>query len=160
MSDFGGPHIARYTTSTHGKTAYLTTDPDAAQEMIDHYIAKIDQAVDDIALVKEDFQEGADTLIISYGITSRSAAVAVRQARMRGKRVSSLVLQTLWPVPEKAIVSALSGVRKVIVPEMNMGQYRLEIERLAPKDTEVIGVNKMNTTLVSPSEIEEAGGLL
>jgi len=160
MSDFGGPHIARYTTSTHDMTAYLTTNPDAAQKMIDHYTAKIDQAVDDIALVKEDIQEGADTLIISYGITSRSVAPAVRQARMRGKKVSSLVLQTLWPVPEKVITSALSGVRKVIVPEMNMGQYRLEIERLAPKDTEVIGVNKMNTTLVSPSEIEEAGGVL
>ena len=159
MSDFGGPHIARYTTSTHDQTAYLTTKPAAIQEMIDHYIAKIDQAADDMALVKEDFQEGAESLIVSYGITSRSAMVAVRQARARGKRVSSLVLQTLWPVPETAIKSALRGIRKVIVPEMNMGQYRLEIERLTPDDVEVIGVNKMDTTLVSPGEIEEAGGL-
>jgi len=160
MSDFGGPHIARYTTSTHDKAAYLTTNPAVIQEMVDHYTAKIDQAADDIALVRKDFQEGADTLIISYGIISRSAAVAVKQARRRGKRVSSLVLQTLYPVPEKAIVSAINGFRKVIVPEMNTGQYRLEIERLAPKEVEVIGVNKMNTALVSPSEIERAGGLL
>jgi 2-oxoglutarate ferredoxin oxidoreductase subunit alpha len=160
LSDFGGPHIARYTTSTHDKAAYLTTNPAVIQEMIDHYTAKIDQAADDIALVKEDFQEGADTLIISYGIISRSAAVAVKQCRARGKRVSSLVLQTLYPVPEKVIVSAINGIRKVIVPEMNMGQYRLEIERLAPREVEIIGVNKMNTALVSPSEIERAGGLL
>ena len=160
MSDFGGEHIARYTTSTHDKTAYLTTKPEVIQEMINHYAAKIDEAADDIALVKEDFQGGADTLIISYGIISRSAAVATKRARERGSKVSSLVLQTLWPVPEKAIKSAMNGIRKVIVPEMNMGQYRLEIERLAPTGVEVIGVDKMNTSLVSPTEIERTGGLL
>ena len=126
--------------------------------MIDHYTAKIEQAADEIALVTRDFQDGAETLLISYGITSRSAAVAVREARAGGQRVSALVLQTLWPVPEAAIKAALAGVRRVIVPEMNMGQYRLEIERLAPGGVEVIGVNKMNTTLVSPTEILRAGG--
>ncbi|MCK4412337.1 MAG: pyruvate flavodoxin/ferredoxin oxidoreductase [Candidatus Eisenbacteria sp.] len=160
ISDFGGPHIARFTTSTHDPTAYLTTNPAAIQEMIDHYAAKIDHAADDLALVREDLQEGADTLIVSYGVTSRSAAAAVTEARSRGKRISSLVLQTLWPVPQAAIRKAMSGVRKIVVPEMNMGQYRIEIERLAPPDVEVVGVMKMNTLLVSPREILEKGNLL
>jgi 2-oxoglutarate ferredoxin oxidoreductase subunit alpha len=127
--------------------------------MIDHYTAKIEEAADDIALVKRDFQDGAETLIISYGITSRSVAVAVQEARARGKRVSSLVLQTLWPVPKNAIVAATDGVRRIIVPELNMGQYRLEIERLVPTGVSVIGVNKMNTSLISPAEILRAGVL-
>jgi 2-oxoglutarate ferredoxin oxidoreductase subunit alpha len=160
ISDFGGPHIARYTTSTHDQAAYLTTDPVKIQEMIDHYAAKIDRAGDDLVLVREDFQEGADTLFISYGVTSRSVAVAVRELRARGRRVSSLVLQTLWPVPETAIRRALRGIRKIIVPEMNMGQYRIEVERLAPSDVEVVGITKMNTLLVSPREILERGNLL
>lgn len=160
MSAFGEDHVARYTTSTHGQDAYLTTNPAVIQEMIDHFHAKIDAAADKIAMVKEDFQEGAETLVISYGIISRSARVAVDQARSKGKKVSSLVLQTLWPVPEKAIRSALRGVKKVVVPEMNMGQYLIEIERLAPREIEVVGVNKMDTTLVSPREIVEEGGLL
>jgi 2-oxoglutarate ferredoxin oxidoreductase subunit alpha len=159
MSDFGGEHIARYTTSTHDKTAYLTTKPEVIQEMIDHYAAKIDGAADKIALVKEDLQDGAEILIISYGIISRSAIVAVKRARARGTKVSSLILQTLWPVPEKAIKSAMHGIKKIIVPEMNMGQYRLEIERLAPDGVAVVGVGKMNTSLVSPAEIERIGGL-
>lgn len=160
LSDFGGEYIARYTTSTHGKNAYLTTDPAVIQEMIDHYTAKIDNAVDEISLYKADLEPGADTLMISYGIISRSATAAVREARAQGKKVSSLVLQTLWPTPAPAILQAMEGVRKVIVPEMNMGQYRLEIERLAPRDVEVVGVAKMNTTLVSPREILEGGALL
>jgi 2-oxoglutarate ferredoxin oxidoreductase subunit alpha len=159
ISDFGGEHIARYTTSTHDRAAYLTTDPGTIQEMIDHYTSKINDAADDLALVKEDFEKGADTLIISYGITSRSVAVAVKETRSRGIKVSSLVLQTLWPVPEKAIMSALKGIRKVVVPEMNMGQYVLEIERIAPSGVEIKGVNKMDTSLVSPAEIMQRGSL-
>lgn len=157
---FGDEYVTRYTTSTHDRAAYLTTDPAVIQEMLDHYAAKIESAVDDITLVKEDFAAGAEILVISYGVTSRSAAVAVREARSKGVAVSSLVLQTLWPAPEKRIKAALEGVRKVVVPEMNMGQYVLEIERLAPPGIEVARVGKMNTTLITPSEILEQGGLV
>jgi 2-oxoglutarate ferredoxin oxidoreductase subunit alpha len=159
VADFGGEVIARYTTSTHDKAAYLTASPAVIQEMIDHYTAKVEAAADDIAMVREDHQDGAEVLIVSYGVISRSADVAVRQARAKGLKISSLVLQTLYPVPEKAIAAAMAGVTKVIVPEMNMGQYRLEVERLAPAGVEVVGVNKMDTTLVSPGEILEQGGL-
>jgi 2-oxoglutarate ferredoxin oxidoreductase subunit alpha len=148
LSDFGGDHIARFTTSTHDKAGYLTTKPTVVQEMIDHYTAKIDAAADDMALFKEDFQDGAEILIVSYGIISRSATVAVKVARSRGMKISSLVLQTLWPTPRRAITSALNGMKKV-----------LEIERLARPGVEVVGVNRMDTTLISPEEILQTGGL-
>ena len=70
------------------------------QEMVEHYSAKINTVANDIALYREDMQEGAETLVVSYGVTSRAASVAVRQARSNGHKVSSLVLQTLYPVPE------------------------------------------------------------
>ena len=54
----------------------------------------------------------------------------------------------------------MDGVEKIVVPEMNMGQYLLEIERLAPPSSKVVGVSKMNTTLVSPQEIIRQGELL
>jgi len=160
IADFGGEYVARFTTSTHDKAAYLTTKPEVIQEMINHYIAKILYAVDDLTLVKKDFQDGADTLIISYGIISRSAAVAIKATRSNGKKISSLVLQTLFPIPEKEIKSAMKGIKRIIVPEMNMGQYLIEIKRLAPSDAKVIGVCKMDTTLVSPKEIIEQGELI
>ncbi|MHC4898575.1 MAG: 2-oxoacid:acceptor oxidoreductase subunit alpha [Planctomycetota bacterium] len=159
MSPFGGRHVVRYTTSTHDETGYLTTDPAAIQRMVEHYDAKISRATRDLSLVRQDFQEGADMLYISYGVTSRSVDVAVREIRAAGRKVSSLVLQTLWPVPEKMICDAMAGVRKVVVPEMNLGQYRLEIERLAPAGVEVTGVNKMDSTLLSPAEILGKGAL-
>ncbi len=159
MADFGGDRVVRFTTSTHDKAASLTTDPAVIGELIEHYCAKIDADADKIALVRRDLQEGADTLVLSYGITSRSAAVAVRRARAAGRKVSALVLQTLWPVPRAAISEALEGISRVVVPEMNMGQYNLEVERIAPPTVEVISVAKMNTKLVTPDEILEQGGL-
>ena len=160
LAPFGGDHVARYNTSTHDKAAYLTTRPGLIQEMLEHYAAKIHAAVDDIALWREDRQEGAEILVLSYGITSRAAAVAVREARRKGRKVSALVLQTLWPVPEKAIRAAMAYVSQVVVPEMNLGQYVREIERLALPSVEVVSVAKMDTTLLSPGEILEKGGLL
>ena len=159
FSDFGGEHVTRFTTSTHDKSGYLTADTEITQEMIDHYVQKIEAATDEIAMYELDDEDGADTLIVSYGITSRSVKVAVREAREAGKKVSSLRLKTLFPVPEKAIRSAIKNVSKAIVPEMNMGQYIREIERLATDGVEVIGVNKMDTTLISPDEILTQGGL-
>ena len=160
LADIGSDFITQYTTSTHGKDGYLTADPALIQEMIDHYAAKIEAARDEIGLYRHDAQEGAEILVLSYGVTSRAAGVAVEMARAEGAKVSSLVLQTLFPVPERIIAAALKGIEKVVVPEMNLGQYILDIERLAPAGTEVVGVNKMDTTLISPAEIVERGGLL
>lgn len=157
ISDFGGKYIARFTTSTHDKNANMTANPAIIQEMIDHLKGKIDSAAENLAMYKEDFQKDAETLIISYGITSRSVNQAVKMGREKGIRISSLILQTLFPVPEKVIKSALVNIKKVIVPEMNMGQYLFEIERLACGRAEVVGVNKMDTTLVSPKMILEKG---
>ena len=159
LADFGSDYITRDTTSTHDKAADLTANPAIIDEMLVHYVAKIESAMDDITLVKRDFQPGAELLVISYGVVSRSAAVAIRAARAEGRKVSSLVLQTLWPVPEKAILEAMQGVKRVVIPEQNLGQYALEIERLAPPGVEVTRVCRMDTILISPQQILNEGGL-
>lgn len=151
----GGDTLTRYTTSTHDEDAYLATSPAVIQRMIDHYSAKIDAAADEIALVETDMQQGAETLIVSYGVTSRAAAVALARARAGGARVSGLRLRTLFPVPEAALGAAMVGMKHVVVPEMNMGQYIGEVERLAPPGARVRGVNRMDTTLLSPDDILE-----
>ena len=159
FADIGGDQITRFTTSSHDEAGYLTSSPEVIQRMIDHYAAKIESAEEDIALVKQDIEADAETLMISYGITSRSVAVAVKKMREQGYKVSSLTLQSLYPVPRTALSKALAGIKRVVVPEMNMGQYIQEIQRLIPTGVEVVGVNKMDTTLLSPDEIIERGVL-
>jgi 2-oxoglutarate ferredoxin oxidoreductase subunit alpha len=82
----------------------------------------------------------------------REAVAAVRAA---GRPVSSLTLQSLWPVPERAISSALKGIGRVVVAELNHGQYRREIERLAGT-AEVVGLHRVDGELIAPEAFAEA----
>lgn len=151
---YGRDEVIRYTTSTHDENGLLITDPEKIQKMMDHLNDKI--SADKITLVEKDLQEGAETLVISYGVTSRSAKAAIQKARKLNHKVSSLVIYSVWPVPEKEIINSLKNIKKVIVPEMNTGQYILEIERFADRDVLIKGINLMNTKLINPEKIFEA----
>ena len=80
-------------------------------------------------------------------------------ARRGGINVSALTVYSLWPVPEKAILEALTGIKRVVVVELNLGQYRREIERIVKDDQEVIGVHRVDGELITPEEILERVGI-
>jgi pyruvate/2-oxoacid:ferredoxin oxidoreductase alpha subunit len=68
--------------------------------------------------------------------------------------VSLLVLKTLWPVPEQVLRAAAVGMERILVVEMNLGQYLQEIRRvLCNQRVDFYG--KMSGQLLSPSEIIE-----
>ena len=73
--------------------------------------------------------EGARTLVIAYGATARSARHAVKIVRQRGRKVGLLQLKTIWPFPEEVVELAARKAHRVIVPELNLGQLALEVER-------------------------------
>jgi 2-oxoglutarate ferredoxin oxidoreductase subunit alpha len=160
MSPYGGVHLLRFTTSTHDERGQLTKDPVKVKKLNERLAAKVEDHLDEIELVKSDLQSGADTLIVSYGVTSRAVDEAVESVRSHGRLVSSLTIYSLWPVPEKALRQAMHGVRKIIVPELNLGQYQLEVQRLASCELDVIGINRVDGELISPAEIIARGDLL
>jgi 2-oxoglutarate ferredoxin oxidoreductase subunit alpha len=155
MSPFGGPHLLRFTTSTHDERGYLTKTPAKVERLNRHLIAKIQQHRDEIEWVRADMQAGARVLLISYGITARAMEEAVRQVRADGDPVSALTLLSLWPLPESALLQAMGAVERVIVAELNDGQMRREVERLACEDVEVVGVHRRDGELITPQQIVE-----
>ncbi|MBI4786339.1 MAG: pyruvate flavodoxin/ferredoxin oxidoreductase [Chloroflexi bacterium] len=158
FSPLGGEHILRFTTSMHDERGIITKKPASVANKGLHLEAKIEAHRAEFEFVKSELQDGATTLLVSYGVSARSTIEAAQNARRAGKRVSMLIVYSLWPVPERALSAALRGVNRVIVPELNLGQYRLEVERVArlqdprPK---VIGVNRIDGDLISPLQIEE-----
>ena len=148
--------IHHYTGSSHTEEGHITKDPEIIAEFNERLKNKIGDHIDEISLVKEDMESGSDTLMISYGISARSMEAAVNKLRSNGGKVSALTVYSLWPIPEKKILSSLSGIKRIIIPEMNHGQYRYEIERLADKNVDLIGVNRVDTFLITPDEIIEA----
>ena len=161
MSDIGGKHTVRYTTSMHYKNGFITKRPEEIAEMMEHFTEKVLRRKKELEFVQSDIEDGADTLIISYGVTARSSREAVSALRKRGKKISHLVIHSIWPVPEAAIMEAIGNCSRVLVPEMNLGQYVLEIERLISgidRKIDIVPVNKMDTTLITPAEIIRGGG--
>ena len=152
LAIFGGPNITRFTGSSHDEQGLLLKDPAVVGALNRHLSEKIERHRDEIEMVKADLQPKARTLIISYGITARAMEEAVQLARSKGQVVSALALQSLWPVPEQAIQAALDGVERVIVAELNLGDYRREVERLAG-GRRVVGLNRVDGELISPEQI-------
>ena len=97
----GDQQTVRQTSSTHGPDGYITTDPDVIEQFQERLNDKIVSAVDAFTFYEEATDETADTLLITYGITARSARVAAEQLHREGRPVSLLILKTLWPVPGK-----------------------------------------------------------
>ncbi|MDP7512118.1 MAG: pyruvate flavodoxin/ferredoxin oxidoreductase [Candidatus Marinimicrobia bacterium] len=147
-----GP-IHHYTGSSHNDDGHITKDPDIIATLNERLRMKIESNLDELSLVKSDLEAGADTLMVSYGVSARSMDAAVNKIRNAGNKISSMTIYSLWPIPEKTIQDCLKGIKRVIVPEMNHGQYLREIERLVNRDIELIGVNRVDTILITPEEI-------
>ncbi len=150
----GGNRLVRTTSSTHGPDGYITNDPEQIAKFQGRLLKKVETAVDRFAFFDELPVEGAETLVIAYGVTARAAKVAVREAGNKGLPTSLLVLKTLWPVPETLIRDKAALYRRVVVVEMNLGQYVREIERLLP-GKEILFLGRMDGELVKPVQIQE-----
>ena len=148
--------IHHYTGSSHTEEGHITKDPSIIADLNERLRQKIESRVDELSLIKSDLEDGAETLILSYGISARSMEAAVNQLRAKGEKVSALTVYSLWPIPEKKILEYLKDIKRIIIPEMNHGQYRHEIERLTNSTIELVGVNRVDTFLITPEEIVEA----
>lgn len=157
LHEFGRDGTVRFTGSTHDERGLITKHAPTVAALNRHLIDKIEEHRDEIEMVDADLQPGATTLILGYGVTGNAVRVAVRSARAEGHRVSGLVVQSLWPVPETAIGRALEGIDRIVVPELNHGLYRREIERIAGNRT-VVGVERIDGELIAPAAILEVVG--
>ncbi len=153
LATFGGENIVRFTGSSHDERGLLSKDPITVGALNHHLEAKITAHRQELELVTADLQAGAKTLLMSYGVTARAMREAVSETRRKGQAVSALTIHSLWPAPETAIKDALAGIQRVIVAELNLGEYRREIERIACGQTEVMGLNRVDGELISPEQM-------
>lgn len=152
FSPVGGPRKVTVTGSTHDRAGELRKDEPEVLGVLRHLHAKVAERSEELSVVSEDWQDGAETLVVSYGVTDRAARFAVREARRQGKRVSHLTCFSLFPLPERALSNAAAGVERVVVPEENIqGLYRGQLTGVLG-EVPFVGVNKVGT-LITPEEI-------
>jgi 2-oxoglutarate/2-oxoacid ferredoxin oxidoreductase subunit alpha len=154
LASFGTGYRYHITGLFHDEVGFPTQRLDEIEPWLERVNHKFDQA-DDILLYQTDTQPGARTAILSYGASARTARHAMKQLRTRGKKVNLFTAQTLWPFPEAAVEELADSVERVIVPEMNLGQIALEVERVAGRK-KVVRVNRANGEMVTPDMIVSA----
>lgn len=150
----GHDTLVRQTSSTHGPDGYITTDPDQIARNQQRLRDKLLKAVGGFSYHEAYRANGADTLLLTFGVTARAAKEVYARHRGTKDPVSLLILKTLWPVPEALIKEKAEGIARVMVMEMNEGQYIREIRRVLP-EKRVDFLGHMNGKLITPHQIEE-----
>jgi 2-oxoglutarate ferredoxin oxidoreductase subunit alpha len=91
-----------------------------------------------------------DVLVLSWGGTYGASVTAVRQAQADGLRVAHTHLRYLHPLPPD-LGDILPRYRKVLIPELNMGQLQFIVR--ATYLIDAVGLNKVQGRPFSVAEI-------
>jgi 2-oxoglutarate ferredoxin oxidoreductase subunit alpha len=155
FSPVGGEVRVVATGSAHDQQGRLRKNAPEVVELLLHLQAKISAHAEAMAQLKADLQPGADTLLLSYGISARATRESALRLRAAGQRVSLLQVQSLFPVPEAAILRAAEDCRRVVCVEENMtGLYAAVLAPLFAKQR-LVRVNRVGE-MISPGEIVAA----
>jgi len=156
MTAAGMGHRIHTTGLTHDERGYPVMTAEAQDLLVNRLAEKITRHAGDIIRVEEDGLDGAEVVVVSYGITSRVSRAAIQQARDEGLPVGGLRLVTLWPFAEEYIRRLAGQVRGFVVPEINLGQMSLEVERCAAGRAVTLQVPHAGGWVHDPKDIYQA----
>jgi 2-oxoglutarate ferredoxin oxidoreductase subunit alpha len=133
-------------------TGNVSYDPANHQHMTNTRAKKVELIANDIPPQKLDGPAAGDLLVLSWGGTYGACATAVHNVQAKGKSVTHCHLRYLNPLP-KELGGILSRFKKVLIPELNMGQLKLVIRSKYLVDA--IGLNKVQGKPFSVAEVVE-----
>ena len=151
----GEGYKVHMTGLTHDERGYPALNAPTHDKLVRRLVDKIRLNAAEIEMYDEVATEDADTIVISFGCTARSARHAVAEARREGLKCGFLRLITVWPFPESRIRALIEegNVKRFIVPEVNLGQLRREVERLT--SLPVLRLNHAGGEMPAPEDILE-----
>ena len=132
-------------------TGNVNYEPLNHERMVRLRAAKVAAIVQDVPDVVPTGDADGDLLLVGWGSTYGSITAALRAQRAKGRRIGHVHLRHLNPLP-KNLGEVLKRYRKVVVPEMNMGQLVWVLRAKYLVDAE--GFNKIQGKPFKQSEIE------
>jgi len=153
MANFGEGYRYHVTGLVHSEKGLPISD----SQQIDHFIKrinnKIEKNIKDILIYEEYLLDDAKIALIAYGSVARAAERTVKLAREEGLKVGLLKLLTIWPFCSEEVNKLAQQVDLIIVPEMNLGQMVLEVERASQGKCRVVPYGRVDGELINPIEI-------
>ena len=134
---------------TERKTGNVSYDPENHEHMIRLRSKKVEAVAETVPDVIPFGDDSGDILVVGWGSTYGAIRTAVETLRDEGKSVSHLQLRYINPLP-KNLGDVLLKYKKVIVPELNLGQLNSILRSRYLVDS--IGLNKIKG---KPFTVEE-----
>jgi 2-oxoglutarate ferredoxin oxidoreductase subunit alpha len=157
MAHAGGGYKFHVTGLTHDERGYPSMNVPTQDRLVRRLQQKIRGAEDKLTFTDEADLEGADVVVVSYGITSRVAQKAIDLAKERGVKVGRCRLIGVWPFPDRRLQAiAQSGVKSFVVPEINLGQIAREVERATGRSARTVPVTHAGGSVHDPQQILNA----
>ncbi len=153
MANFGEGYRYHVTGLTHDETGFPTNEPGQIDQHLRRLNDKLNRHRDDIVQVERAYTEDMETLVIAYGSPARSARQAVATARQEGLKVGLLRLKTLWPFADQEIEAVYKQAKRIIIPELNLGQIAHEVEWVTRRALPIHKISCINGEAIKPQEI-------
>jgi 2-oxoglutarate ferredoxin oxidoreductase subunit alpha len=153
MTKAGEGYRVHISGLTHDERGYPAMNSAAQDKLVRRLLSKIGDHADELVDVQGDDLDDAHSVVVSYGITSRIAKSAVDDARARGFKVGHLRLRVVWPFPAQRIRALCDHVKVFLMPELNMGQMVLELERAIGERAKVISIPHAGGSVHEPGTI-------
>ena len=132
-------------------TGNINYEPLNHERMVRLRAAKVAAVVQDVPDAVPAGDPDGDLLLVGWGSTYGPITAALRAQRAKGRRIGHVHLRHLNPLP-KNLGEVLKHYRKVVVPEMNMGQLLWVLRAKYLVDAE--GLNKIQGKPFKQSEVE------
>jgi len=132
----------------HEETGNIDYSPDNHQRMTDLRKSK----VENIAVPDQEVALGENTgtlAVVGWGSTYGPIHQAVRRSIAKGCSVSHIHVRHIWPMP-KNLGDLLKSFDKVLVPEMNTGQFKTVL-----RDKYLVDAQALTKTSGQPFQIAE-----
>jgi 2-oxoglutarate ferredoxin oxidoreductase subunit alpha len=134
-------------------TGNISYDPVNHERMTFLRRDKVEGIADDIPPLEVDDPDGdAELLILGWGSSLGTIRAATRRVRAQGRKVATAHLRHLNPFPSNT-GEVVKGYRKVLIPEMNLGQLALLIR--AKYLVDVVSFAKVQGLPIFAEDLEE-----
>ncbi len=132
-------------------TGNICYEPLNHEHMVRLRAAKVEAVANDIPPIVVDGDQSGDLLIIAWGSTHGPITAALNAQREKGRSVGHVHLRHLNPLP-RDLGAVIKRFKKVLVPEMNMGQLLMVLRAKYLVDAQ--GYDKIQGKPFKTSEIE------
>jgi len=138
---------------THDEKGYPVMQADVQHKLVNRLVDKIKKNAEDIIEIEEEQTEDADIIVMAYGITARVAVPAIIKAREKGLKIGYIKMITVWPFPERRVRELAKKAKAFVMPEINLGQVVLELERVVAGKAKVFHVPHAGGWVHDPEDI-------